>query len=233
MDDFSYSTSEHFSQSQQSLTLSMPNLVLLRHGESQWNLENRFTGWVDVPLSPKGEEEARQAGEKLKSFKFDKAYTSVLKRANDTLYIVLKIIGQENIPIEYDKALNERHYGALQGLNKADIGRQYGEEQLKIWRRSYDVPPPKDKTPLNPEGISESLKDTAARTLPYFESKILPDIRAGKNVLVAAHGNSLRSIVMKLDNLSKEDVLELNIPTGVPLLYVYDDQGNIVERRYL
>jgi 2,3-bisphosphoglycerate-dependent phosphoglycerate mutase len=211
----------------------MPNLVLLRHGESQWNLENRFTGWVDVPLSPKGEEEARQAGEKLKSFKFDKAYTSVLKRANDTLYIVLKIIGQENIPIEYDKALNERHYGALQGLNKADIGRQYGEEQLKIWRRSYDVPPPKDKTPLNPEGISESLKDTAARTLPYFESKILPDIRAGKNVLVAAHGNSLRSIVMKLDNLSKEQVLELNIPTGVPLLYVYDDQGNIVERRYL
>jgi 2,3-bisphosphoglycerate-dependent phosphoglycerate mutase len=211
----------------------MPNLVLLRHGESQWNLENRFTGWVDVPLSPKGEEEARQAGEKLKSFKFDKAYTSVLKRANDTLYIVLKIIGQENIPIEYDKALNERHYGALQGLNKADIGRQYGEEQLKIWRRSYDVPPPKDKTPLNPEGISESLKDTAARTLPYFESKILPDIRAGKNVLVAAHGNSLRSIVMKLDNLSKEEVLELNIPTGVPLLYVYDDQGNIVERRYL
>jgi 2,3-bisphosphoglycerate-dependent phosphoglycerate mutase len=211
----------------------MPNLVLLRHGESQWNLENRFTGWVDVPLSPRGEEEARQAGEKLKSFKFDKAYTSVLKRANDTLYIVLKIIGQENIPIEYNKALNERHYGALQGLNKADIGRQYGEEQLKIWRRSYDVPPPKDKTPLNPEGISESLKDTAARTLPYFESKILPDIRAGKNVLVAAHGNSLRSIVMKLDNLSKEEVLELNIPTGVPLLYVYDDQGNIVERRYL
>jgi 2,3-bisphosphoglycerate-dependent phosphoglycerate mutase len=211
----------------------MPNLVLLRHGESQWNLENRFTGWVDVPLSPKGEEEARQAGEKLKSFKFDKAYTSVLKRANDTLYIVLKIIGQENIPIEYDKALNERHYGALQGLNKADIARQYGEEQLKIWRRSYDVPPPKDKTELNPEGISESLKDTAARTLPYFESKILPDIRAGKNVLVAAHGNSLRSIVMKLDNLSKEEVLELNIPTGVPLLYVYDDQGNIVERRYL
>ncbi|HXG37472.1 MAG TPA: 2,3-bisphosphoglycerate-dependent phosphoglycerate mutase [Bacteroidota bacterium] len=211
----------------------MPNLVLLRHGESQWNLENRFTGWVDIPLSPKGEEEARQAGEKLKSFKFDKAYTSVLKRANDTLYIVLKIIGQENIPIEYDKALNERHYGALQGLNKADIGRQYGEEQLKIWRRSYDVAPPKDKTELNPDGISESLKDTAARTLPYFESKILPDIRAGKNVLVAAHGNSLRSIVMKLDNLSKEEVLELNIPTGVPLLYVYDDKGNIVERRYL
>ncbi|MGH2568252.1 MAG: 2,3-bisphosphoglycerate-dependent phosphoglycerate mutase, partial [Bacteroidota bacterium] len=135
----------------------MPNLVLLRHGESQWNLENRFTGWVDIPLSPKGEEEARQSGEKLKSFTFDKAYTSVLKRANDTLTIVLKIIGQENIPIEYDQALNERHYGALQGLNKADIGRQYGEQQLKIWRRSYDVPPPKDVTDLNPDGTSESL----------------------------------------------------------------------------
>ncbi|MEP0822924.1 MAG: 2,3-bisphosphoglycerate-dependent phosphoglycerate mutase [Ignavibacterium sp.] len=211
----------------------MPNLILLRHGESQWNLENRFTGWVDVPLSPKGEEEARQAGDKLRAYKFDKAYTSVLKRAIDTLKIVLKIIGQENIPVEYDKALNERHYGALQGKNKAEIGRQYGEEQLKIWRRSYDVPPPSDKTELNPDGISESLKDTAARTLPYFESKILSDILAGKNIIVSAHGNSLRSIVMKLDGLSKEQVLELNIPTGAPLLYVYDHNGKIVERRYL
>ncbi len=211
----------------------MPNLVLLRHGESQWNLENRFTGWVDVPLSKKGEEEARLAGEKLKNYKFDKAYTSVLKRANDTLRIVLRINGQEKIPIEYDKALNERHYGALQGLNKAEIGKQYGEEQLKIWRRSYDVPPPKDKTELNPDGTSESLKDTAARTLPYFESKILPDVVAGKNILVAAHGNSLRSIVMKLDNLTREQVLELNIPTGVPLLYVYDAHGKILDHRYL
>jgi len=211
----------------------MPNLMLVRHGESQWNLENRFTGWVDIPLSPKGEEEARQAGEKLKSYKFDKAYTSVLKRANDTLNTILKIIGQENIPIEYDQALNERHYGALQGLNKADIGKQYGEAQLKIWRRSYDVPPPKEVTKLNPDGISESLKDTAARTLPYFEAKILPDVLAGKNIIVAAHGNSLRSIVMKLDNLSKEQVLELNIPTGVPLLYVYDGNGSIVEHKYL
>jgi 2,3-bisphosphoglycerate-dependent phosphoglycerate mutase len=210
----------------------MPNLVLLRHGESQWNLENRFTGWVDVPLSPKGVEEARDAGKKLKSFTFDKAYTSVLKRANDTLTIVLEIIGQQNIPVEYDQALNERHYGALQGKNKAEIGKQYGEEQLKIWRRSYDIPPPNDVTELNPDGVSESLKDTAARTLPYFESKILPDIHAGKNLIVVAHGNSLRSIVMKLDNLSKEEVLELNIPTGVPLLYVYDG-GNIVERTYL
>jgi 2,3-bisphosphoglycerate-dependent phosphoglycerate mutase len=211
----------------------MPNLVLLRHGESQWNLENRFTGWVDIPLSPKGELEANQSGEKLKGYKFDKGYTSVLKRAIDTMDIVLKIIGQTNLPIERDKALNERHYGALQGLNKADIGRQYGEEQLKIWRRSYDVPPPKEVTELNPDGISESLKDTAARTLPYFETKIIPDILAGKNVLVSAHGNSLRSIVMRLDNLSKEQVLELNIPTGVPLLYIYDSKGNITEHRYL
>jgi 2,3-bisphosphoglycerate-dependent phosphoglycerate mutase len=211
----------------------MPNLVLLRHGESQWNLENRFTGWVDIPLSPKGEQEATSAGAKLKGFKFEKGYTSVLKRAINTMDIVLKIINQSQLPLERDKALNERHYGALQGLNKTDIGKQYGEEQLKIWRRSYDVPPPSDKTDLNPDGISESLKDTAARTLPYFEAKILPDILAGKNIIVAAHGNSLRSIVMKLDNLTREQVLELNIPTGVPLLYVYDSKGNISEHRYL
>jgi 2,3-bisphosphoglycerate-dependent phosphoglycerate mutase len=211
----------------------MPNLILIRHGESQWNLENRFTGWVDIPLSPKGEQEAKAAGEKLKSFKFDKGYTSVLKRAMSTLDIILGINGQKNLPIERDKALNERHYGALQGLNKADIGKQYGEDQLKIWRRSYDVPPPKEVTNLNPDGISESLKDTAARTLPYFEAKILPDVLSGKNIIVAAHGNSLRSIVMRLDNLTKEQVLELNIPTGVPLLYVYDSAGKITEHRYL
>lgn len=211
----------------------MPNLILLRHGESQWNLENRFTGWVDVPLSPKGEMEARNAGQKLKAYRFDKAYTSVLKRAIDTLKIVLEVIGQTNIPIEYDKALNERHYGALQGMNKAEIGELYGEEQLKIWRRSYDIPPPSDLTELNPNGVSESLKDTAARTLPYFESKILPDIHSGKDVIVAAHGNSLRSIVMTLDGLSRKEVLELNIPTGAPLLYVYDEKGNILEHRYL
>jgi 2,3-bisphosphoglycerate-dependent phosphoglycerate mutase len=211
----------------------MPNLLLLRHGESRWNLENRFTGWTDVPLSPKGEQEAHEAGEKLKSYKFDKAFTSVLKRAIDTLNIVLKIIGQENIPIEYDKALNERHYGALQGLNKAETAKKYGDAQVKLWRRSYDVAPPKEVTELNPLGMSESLKDTAARTLPYFESKIIPEVRAGKHILVSAHGNSLRSIVMKLDNLTREQVIELNIPTGVPLLYVYDKGGNILEHRYL
>jgi 2,3-bisphosphoglycerate-dependent phosphoglycerate mutase len=211
----------------------MPNLILLRHGESQWNLENRFTGWTDVPLSPKGEQEAREAGEKLRPYKFDKAFTSVLKRAIDTLNIVLKIIGQEKIPIEYDKALNERHYGALQGLNKAETAQKYGDAQVKLWRRSYDVAPPKEVTELNPLGISESLKDTAARTLPYFDSKIIPEVKAGKHILVSAHGNSLRSIVMQLDNLTREQVIELNIPTGVPLLYAYDAAGNILERRYL
>ena len=189
-------------------------------------------GWIFL-FRQKVRTEANQAGEKLKGYKFDKGYTSVLRRAIDTMDIVLKIIGQSNLPLERDKALNERHYGALQGLNKADIGKQYGEEQLKIWRRSYDVPPPKDVTDLNPDGISESLKDTAARTLPYFEAKIIPDVLAGKNVIVAAHGNSLRSIVMRLDSLTKEQVLELNIPTGVPLLYVYDGKGNITEHRYL
>ena len=211
----------------------MPNLILLRHGESQWNLENRFTGWTDVPLSPKGAQEAHEAGQKLNNYKFDVAYTSVLKRAIYTLNIVLKIIGQEKLPIFYDKSLNERHYGALQGLNKAETAQKYGDQQVKLWRRSYDVAPPKDKTPLNPDAISESLKDTAARTLPYFESKIIPEISKGKNVIVSAHGNSLRSIVMKLDNLTKEEVVELNIPTVVPLLYVYDSKGVIKEHRYL
>lgn len=211
----------------------MPNLILIRHGESQWNLENRFTGWVDVPLSPKGEQEAKAAGEKLKSYKFDKAFTSKLQRANNTLKFILEASGQTSIPTEFDTALNERHYGALQGLNKAETAVKYGDEQVKIWRRSYDVPPPKEVTEMNPDGTSESLKDTAARTLPYWEKKIMPEIKSGKNIIVAAHGNSLRSIVMHLDNLTKEQVLELNIPTGAPLLYVFDSNGTIVEKKYL
>ena len=186
----------------------MPYCVLIRHGESQWNLENRFTGWVDIELSPKGEQEAKDAAIKLKSFKFDKAFTSKLKRANETLRVILLASNQLNIPTEYDVALNERHYGALQGLNKAETAQKYGDEQVKIWRRSYDVPPPKEKTELNPDGYSESLKDTAARTLPYWEKNIFPEIKNGKNIIVAAHGNSLRSIVMHLDNLTKEQVLE-------------------------
>lgn len=201
----------------------MPQLVLIRHGESQWNLENRFTGWVDVPLTAKGEEEARAAGEKLRTFQFDCAFTSGLMRAQDTLRIVLETIGQTAIPIKEDVALNERMYGELQGLNKAETAKKYGEEQVKIWRRSFDVPPPG----------GESLKDTAARVLPYYESQIHPELLAQKNVLVVAHGNSLRSLVMHLEHLSREAVLELNIPTGAPLLYDMDDSCAVTAHRYL
>jgi 2,3-bisphosphoglycerate-dependent phosphoglycerate mutase len=201
----------------------MPQLVLIRHGESQWNLENRFTGWVDVPLTPKGEEEARAAGQKLKTFQFDCAFTSVLMRAQNTLRIVLEEIGQTGIPIKEDKALNERMYGELQGLNKAETARKFGDEQVKIWRRSFDVPPPG----------GESLKDTAARVLPYYESQILPELLANKTVLIVAHGNSLRSLVMRLEDLSREAVLELNIPTGAPLFYDMDANGAVTAHRYL
>jgi 2,3-bisphosphoglycerate-dependent phosphoglycerate mutase len=201
----------------------MARLVLLRHGESQWNLENRFTGWVDVPLSEKGVEEARQAGEKLRGVTFDRAFTSVLTRANETLRIVLETVGQTNIPIERDKALNERMYGDLQGLNKAETAKKYGDAQVKIWRRSYDVKPPG----------GESLKDTAERALPYYENMIKPHLLKGETIIIAAHGNSLRALVMELDQLSKEEVLELNIPTGVPLLYEFDDSGKVLSRRYL
>lgn len=196
----------------------MPILVLIRHGESQWNLENRFTGWEDVPLTEKGRAEARRGGEKLVGIQFDKAYTSALRRAQETLTIVLEVIGQTSIPIVRDAALNERHYGDLQGLNKAETAKKYGDEQVHIWRRSYDIAPPG----------GESLKDTAARTLPYFDKQIAADLRAGSNVLVAAHGNSLRSIVMHLDRLSKEQVLELNLATGVPI--VYDLGADLVVR---
>ena len=198
-------------------------MVLLRHGESQWNLENRFTGWVDVPLSPKGEQEAREAGKKLQNFRFDCAFTSTLSRAKETLRIVLEVINQTNIPVEEDSALNERMYGELQGLNKVEVAQRYGEEQVKLWRRSYDVRPPG----------GESLKDTADRVIPYYQRRILPKLLAGETVLVVAHGNSLRALVMYLDQLSKEEVLELNIPTGAPLLYEFDKEGKVVDRRYL
>jgi 2,3-bisphosphoglycerate-dependent phosphoglycerate mutase len=201
----------------------MARLVLLRHGESQWNLENRFTGWVDVPLSPKGIEEAKQAGEKLRGFTFDRAFTSVLSRANETLRIVLETTGQPTIPIEKDKALNERMYGDLQGLNKAETAQKYGDAQVKIWRRSYDVKPPG----------GESLKDTAERALPYYEKMIRPYLLKGETVIIAAHGNSLRALVMELDQLSMEEVLELNIPTGAPLLYEFDGSGKVLSHRYL
>jgi len=201
----------------------MSKLVLVRHGESQWNLENRFTGWVDVPLSPKGEQEAKTAGEKLKGIVFKKAFTSLLKRAQNTLGIILDVTGQKNIPVEKSQALNERHYGDLQGLNKAETAKKFGDEQVKIWRRSYDVAPPK----------GESLKDTAARTLPYFKETILPSLKDNANIIVAAHGNSLRSIVMDLDKLTREQVLELNIPTGVPIVYEFDSGLKILSKKTL
>jgi 2,3-bisphosphoglycerate-dependent phosphoglycerate mutase len=201
----------------------MPKLILLRHGESQWNLENRFTGWVDVELSPKGETEAKRAGELIADIPIDKVYTSVLKRAINTANIVLAVSNRLELPTERDQALNERHYGDLQGLNKAETAQQYGDEQVHIWRRSYDVPPPN----------GESLKDTAARTIPYFETHILPELKAGKNILIVAHGNSLRSIVMNLDKLTKEQVLELNIPTGTPLVYDIDSNGAVLGSAYL
>jgi 2,3-bisphosphoglycerate-dependent phosphoglycerate mutase len=201
----------------------MALLVLLRHGESQWNLENRFTGWIDVPLTERGRDEARRAGEKLRGIRFDRAFTSVLQRAIETLDIVLRVLNQTDLPIERDQALNERHYGDLQGLNKAETAKKFGDEQVHIWRRSYDVAPPG----------GESLQDTAARTLPYFESKIVPALAAGNNVLVSAHGNSLRSIVMHLDRLTREQVLELNLATGVPLVYEFDGQMRVVSKRVL
>ncbi len=201
----------------------MARLILLRHGESQWNLENRFTGWVDIPLSPRGIQEATHAGEKLRGFKFDRAFTSVLARANETLRLVLETIDQTSIPIEKDKALNERMYGELQGLNKDETAKKYGEAQVKIWRRSYDVRPPG----------GESLKDTAERVLPYYERTVKPYLLKGDTILVAAHGNSLRALIMELEQLSREQVLELNIPTGAPLLYELDKMGKVVNHRYL
>lgn len=201
----------------------MPDLILLRHGQSQWNLENRFTGWVDVPLSAKGEAEARAAGETLRGRRIDLLYTSVLKRAIDTATIALAAAGITPPPTVRDGALNERMYGDLQGLDKAEAAARWGDAQVKLWRRSYDVRPPG----------GESLADTAARVLPFWESRILPDIRAGKNVLVVAHGNSLRALVMHLDGLSREQVLELEIPTGVPLLYDVALDGHVAGKRYL
>ncbi|MGH7198832.1 MAG: 2,3-bisphosphoglycerate-dependent phosphoglycerate mutase [Candidatus Omnitrophota bacterium] len=203
----------------------MPILVLVRHGESQWNLENRFTGWVDVPLSEKGVKEAKAAGEKIKkqNIHFDTAYTSKLKRAQHTLEIILEALGQKSVPVHEDQALNERHYGELQGLNKAETAQKFGEHQVKVWRRSYDVAPPG----------GESLKDTAARTLPYFESKIMKDLKKGHNIIVSAHGNSLRSIVMDLDKLTKEQVLELNLATGIPIIYEFDKNFKIVSKKEL
>lgn len=200
----------------------MPKLILVRHGQSLWNVEDRFTGWVDVPLTAKGVDEALSAGKKLAGTSISVAYTSGLQRAQRTLDLILEGMGV-SVPIIRDPTLNERHYGDLQGLNKAKTAEKFGDEQVKIWRRSYDIPPPN----------GESLKDTAARTLPFFERAILGDIAQGKDVLVVAHGNSNRSIVMKLDSLSEAEVLELNLGTAVPLVYDLTVDGSVVSKSIL
>lgn len=228
----------------------MHKLVLIRHGESEWNRENRFTGWKDVDLSEKGREEAKAAGRLLRSegFVFDEAYTSVLRRAIRTLWIILDEMDQMWIPETKSWRLNERHYGALQGLNKAETAAKYGEEQVKIWRRSYDIPPGAlDETDERwlgndpryksiPEGEfpkAECLKDTVARAIPLFQNEILPKVKEGKRLIVAAHGNSLRAIVKYLDNISDEDIVNLNIPTGIPLLYELDADLKPIRSQYL
>lgn len=204
-------------------SIASPTLILVRHGASDWNLKNIFTGWIDISLAPQGIKEAHEAAKKLASYHFDMAFTSVLKRATETLDILLQDLKQEDIPVFKDKALNERHYGDLQGKNKEDIRKEVGDQQLLLWRRSYDVAPPN----------GESLKDTAARTLPYFNEKMVPELKGGKTLLVSAHGNSLRSIVMFLEKLSPEQILHVNIPTGIPWIYEFDEKMNIRNKMIL
>ena len=227
----------------------MHKLVLLRHGESTWNKENRFTGWTDVDLTEQGRKEAKTAGEVLKKegYSFDLAYCSVLKRALRTLWIVLDELDELWIPVEKTWRLNERHYGGLQGLNKSETAAKYGEDQVLVWRRSYDVPPPLEKSDERYPGhdprynhvpgselpLTECLKDTVDRFLPYWHEVIAPQVKAGKKVVIAAHGNSLRALVKYLDNLSEEEVLKLNIPTGVPLVYELDDDLKPIRHYYL
>jgi 2,3-bisphosphoglycerate-dependent phosphoglycerate mutase len=198
----------------------MPILALVRHGQSLWNHENRFTGFVDVPLTEKGRAEARQAARSLEGLKFDVAYTSALTRAQETLALILESLGQR-IPVIRDASLNERHYGDLQGLNKEDAAKRWGDDQVKKWRRSYDIPPPN----------GESLEMTAKRVLPFYERAISGDLRLGKNVLVVAHGNSNRSLVMKLDKLTGEQVVGLELATGVPLVYELSPEGDVLGKR--
>lgn len=225
-------------------------LVLIRHGESQWNKKNLFTGWYDVDLSENGRAEAAEGGRALREagFDFDLCYTSYLKRAIHTLNIVLDELDRAWLPVVKTWRLNERHYGALQGLNKSETAEKYGEAQVKIWRRSFDVRPPalepgderdahnlpayRDVDPADVP-MAECLKDNIARTWPYFEGEILPQMRAGKRVLIAAHGNSLRSLVMKFEKLSEEEIVNTNLPTGVPLVYTFDEDLNVLDKRYL
>ncbi len=228
----------------------MHKLVLVRHGQSTWNLENRFTGWTDVDLSEQGRREALDAGNVLReeNYEFDLVYTSVLKRAIRTMWIALDALDQMWLPVVREWRLNERHYGALQGLNKSETAAKHGEEQVKIWRRSYDVPPPPleaddernaahDRRYANLDAadipLTESLKETVARVVPYWENVIAPQVASGKRVLIVAHGNSLRALVKYLDNISEGDIIGLNIPTGVPLVYDLDEDLKPLGHRYL
>ena len=223
-------------------------LTLCRHGESEWNLENRFTGWADIDLSPKGEQEAKDAGLTLKheQLSFDLAYTSVLKRATRTLWIMLEEMSLTWIPVINAWELNERHYGALQGLNKSQVAAEYGEEQVQIWRRSYDTPPP----PLNNDderhprfeiryaGVSdlpasESLKDTLLRVKPYWQTKIMPSLLGNQDVLIVAHGNSLRAMVKMIENISDEEIVDFNIPTGIPLAYEFNENLKPIKQGFI
>lgn len=228
----------------------MKKLVLIRHGESTWNKENRFTGWHDVDLSEKGFQEAKAAGQLLKSegWEFDIAYTSVLRRAIRTLWISLEGIDQMWLPVVKDWRLNERHYGGLTGLNKAETAAKHGDEQVFIWRRSYDIPPPKldetderhpkndrryKKVPAGQLPSTESLKDCVARVIPFWESTIKPDVAAGKRVFIAAHGNSIRALIKYLDGISDDAIADLNIPTAAPLVYEFEDNMKPIRRYYL
>lgn len=205
--------------------MAKSTLVLVRHGQSEWNALNLFTGWKDVGLTQKGIDEATLAGQLLKSegISFDIAFTSALKRAQNTLEIILSELGQSDLEVIRDQRLNERDYGDLSGLNKDDARKKWGEEQVHIWRRSFDVPPPG----------GESLKDTAERTLPYYDEAIVPRLKAGKTVIVAAHGNSIRSLVMRLEKLSPEEIVKVEIATGVPIIYRLDDAGDMIDKRLL
>ncbi|MES2877987.1 MAG: 2,3-diphosphoglycerate-dependent phosphoglycerate mutase [Pseudomonadota bacterium] len=228
----------------------MHKLVLIRHGESTWNLDNRFTGWTDVDLTPTGIEQAKNAGRLLKAegYEFDVAYTSVLKRATRTLWHVLDEMDRTWLPVVNSWRLNERHYGALQGLNKAETAKQYGDEQVLVWRRSYDTPPPALEATdprcergdlryakLQPDQIplTECLKDTVARVMPFWNEALAPAIKAGKNVVVAAHGNSIRALIKYLDNISDDDIVGLNIPNGIPLVYELDNDLKPIRHYYL
>jgi 2,3-bisphosphoglycerate-dependent phosphoglycerate mutase len=228
----------------------MHKLVLVRHGESTWNLENRFTGWTDVDLTPTGVEQAKNAGRLLKAegYEFDVAYTSVLKRATRTLWHCLDEMDRTWLPVVHSWRLNERHYGALQGLNKADMAKQYGEAQVLVWRRSYDTPPPSleatdprcersdpryAKLQLDQVPLTECLKDTVARVMPFWNESVAPAIKAGKKIVIAAHGNSIRALVKYLDNIADDAIVGVNIPNGIPLVYELDDELNPIRNYYL